>query len=92
MRHPGMADDTYLAFREHNRLFEHLAAFTTYRGNLIAGGDPTVIPVGHVTTEFFDVLGTPPVLGRTFVPEDGLKGGERTLVMSDELWRTRFGA
>src|SRR4051812_2134577 len=62
MRSPGMADRTYLAFRERDRAFQHLAAFTNYNGNLIGAGDPAVITVGHVTTEFFDALGVPAAL------------------------------
>jgi predicted permease len=92
MRDPGMADRTYVAFRERDRTFQHLAAFTTYNGNLTGAGDPAVITVGRVTTEFFDALAVPAAIGRTFLPEDGHEGREETVVLSDQLWRTRFGA
>jgi predicted permease len=90
MPQPGMADRTYLAFRERDRTFQHLAAFTSYKGNLTGAGEPAVLTVGNVTTEFFDALGVPPAIGRTFEPNDGQEGGERTVVISDQLWRTRF--
>ena len=51
-----------------------------------------VITVGQVTTEFFDALAVSPVMGRTFLPDDGQEGREPVVVMSDELWRARFGA
>jgi len=89
---PGMADRTFVAFRERDRTFEHLAALTTYKANLTGAGDPVVIPVGNVTTEFFDALGVRAALGRTFVPDDGQEGRERAVVMSDRLWRTQFGS
>ena len=92
MPQPGMADHTYVAFRESDRTFQHLAAFTTYKGNLTGVGDPAVMTVGNVTTEFFDALGVTPAMGRTFLSNDGQEGGERTLVISDQLWRTRFGS
>ena len=41
---------------------------------------------------FFDVLGVRPLLGRTFLPEDGTKpGGNPVLVISEGLWHRRFG-
>ena len=92
MHQPGMADRAYLAFRERDRTFEHLAAFTTYKGNLTGAGDPVVTTVGQVTTEFFDALGVTPVMGRTFETNDGQEGRERSLVISDQLWRIRFGS
>ena len=46
-----------------------------------------------VTAGFFDVLGVKPLLGRTFLPEEDLKpGGHPVLVISEQLWRRRFGA
>src|SRR5262249_58550966 len=76
-------------FREGDRTFQHLAAFSSYKGNLIGAGDPAVIRVGSVTTEFFDALGVKAAMGRTFLPSDG-RGGELMVVMSDHLWRARF--
>lgn len=92
MRDPGMADGTYVAFRERDQTFEHLAAFTSLNGNLTGAGDPAVIRVGRVTTEFFSALSVPPAIGRTFLAEDGQQGREQTIVLSDQLWRERFGA
>ena len=92
MPQPGMADVTYLQFRERDQTFQHLAAFSTYKGNLTGTADPVVLQVGSVTTEFFDVLGVGPAMGRTFLSADGNQGGEQTIVISDQLWRSRFGS
>lgn len=92
MRHPGMVDQTFAAYRGVDRTFQNLAAFTTYNGNLTGAGDPVVIPVGQVTTEFFDALAVKPAMGRTFLPDDGQEGGESIVVLSDRLWRGRFGS
>ena len=91
IQQPGMADATYLAFRERDHPFAHLAAFSSYKGNLVGAGEPVVIKVGSVTTEFFDAMGVRPAMGRTFVPGDG-NGGERAVVLSDALWRSRFAS
>jgi predicted permease len=89
---PGLTDANYLAFRASDRAFEHLAAFSNNTGNLTHAGDPTVINVGNVTTEFFDALRVRPVTGRTFLPDDGQQGREPIVVLSDRLWKNRFAA
>jgi putative ABC transport system permease protein len=45
-----------------------------------------------VTTDyrFFDVMGVSPAIGRSFTADDQRAGG-RVAVLSDALWRTRFG-
>jgi len=92
MAQPGMVDRTYVAFREADRTFQNLAAFTHYNGNLTGAGDPVVIKVGLVTTEFFDALAVKAAMGRTFQPDDGQDGRESIVVISDQLWRGRFGS
>ena len=47
---------------------------------------------GKVTKDFFAVFGIPPALGRTFRPEEDEPGNDAVVVLSDALWRTRFGA
>ena len=59
-----MADRPLVAFREADRTFQNLAAFTTDRGNLTGAGDPVVITVGQVTTEFIDALAEDDSVGR----------------------------
>ena len=38
------------------------------------------------------MLGTGPVLGRAFLPEEDREGGAKVVILSDGLWRSRFGA
>jgi predicted permease len=46
-----------------------------------------------VSADYFDVLGVRPLIGRTFLPgEDRKPGGDPVLVISERLWRRRFGA
>src|SRR5580700_292809 len=48
--------------------------------------------VGTVTTSpnLFDVLQVTPLLGRAFVPDDGVKGHENVAILSYPLWQTFF--
>ncbi|MGE0161267.1 MAG: ABC transporter permease [Gemmatimonadales bacterium] len=60
--------------------------------NLTGGQDPERVPLSRVTPNTFDLLGVQAQLGRTFLPEDGRAGDGQVVVVSDELWRRRFGA
>ena len=53
-------------------------------------GTPERIDGQAVTASFFDVLGVPPVAGRTFVPADAVPGAH-VAIISERLWRSHFG-
>ncbi|HZL45378.1 MAG TPA: ABC transporter permease, partial [Opitutaceae bacterium] len=60
--------------------------------SLTVNGEPQWIYGQIATVNFFDVLGVRPLLGRTFLPEDGTKpGGNPVVVISEGLWQRRFG-
>src|SRR4051794_8315846 len=73
-----------------------LADATPHHGgtlNLSGGGsEPERLQATWVGANFFTVLGIRPLAGRTFAPgEDGAKA-PRVAVISEKLWRRRFGA
>ena len=43
------------------------------------------------TPNFFDILGVQPTVGRRFVPSDTLSGAEPVAILSNDLWRSKFG-
>ncbi len=57
-----------------------------------SGELPEMLVAGRVSPRFFSVLGTAPVMGRTFSPEEDLFNGPNAAVISEHLWRRRFGA
>jgi putative ABC transport system permease protein len=59
---------------------------------LTGDGDTEQLRGALVTTNFFDVLGAAPALGRTFRPEDALPGAEATVLLGWELFERRYGA
>jgi putative ABC transport system permease protein len=63
-------------------------------GPLLEGPDGTLQSVDrqYVTARFFDTLGVRAVAGRTFRPTDAEEAVAAVVVMSEGLWRTRFGA
>jgi len=84
----------YCYWRDHAGAFDGLATYEGRGGglNLVSGGEPEHVPSLRVSTNFFDVLRVVPQRGRTFVAEDGHEGSEKVAILSDEIWRRRFGA
>jgi predicted permease len=70
--------------------FEDVAMIDDQELNLAGDGDPERIAGARVTSNLFGVLGVPAQLGRTFTTDD--ENDERVVVLSDGLWRRRFGA
>lgn len=61
--------------------------------SLEVDGQPEWVNTQIVSADFFDVLGVPPRLGRTFLrDEDEKPGGDNVLVISERLWRRRFAS
>ena len=80
----------FLDWSEQNRVFASMTGVSGNTRTLITGGIPDRLHGQAVTPRFFDVLGIAPEAGRTFAADDA-KAGTRTIVISDALWRTRFG-
>ena len=78
--------------RDHTAL-QSLATWDDGLANLAgAGGEPERVIQGLTSANFFDVLGVQPALGRAFQAGEDQPGRERELILSDRLWRRRFGA
>jgi predicted permease len=79
-------------FQRHNQLFHKFGGETRHDLTLTGQGDPTTVSTGVVTPEIFSVLEAQPLLGRVFRPEDGGSGAAPVVILSENLWRSRFGA
>src|SRR5580704_2302351 len=77
--------------QEHNRSFSGFAPFVAENFNLTGRGDPEQLPAVRVAWNFFEVLGVGPTLGRAFRPEEDRPGGHPAVLISDSLWKRRFG-
>ena len=81
----------FLDWSEQNHVFAAMAGISGNSLTMITNGIPERIHGQSVTPRFFDVFGVPPTAGRTFTPEDD-KPGNKMIVISDGMWRTRFSA
>ena len=79
-------------WRKQQTVCEQLAAYEFATFNLTGGGEPERVAALGVTANLFPTLGTPPALGRNFLPEEERAGRHRVAILSDGLWRRRFGA
>ena len=89
---PGLYDLDYLEYEKHNQAFGQIATFNEDSATLTGAGDAARVPTAMVTSSFFPVLQVNPVMGRTFLPEEERQGNNRVALLSDKIWRDRFGA
>jgi putative ABC transport system permease protein len=79
-------------FVEMNRSFEALAARTGLNRTLGALAEPVRVSSARVSENYFSLLGVRPIVGRMFLPEEHQVGGDRVVLLTEGLWRARFGA
>jgi putative ABC transport system permease protein len=83
----------YLEWRDAQTAFSGVATVTPVpTWNLTGTGEPERVAGARVSTNFFSLLGVPPAQGRGFAAEEEQPGRDRVVVISDALWRRRYGA
>ena len=81
---------TYREVEERSRSFETLAVMKPWQPAL-SGDAPERLDGQRVSATYFRVLGVPIELGRDFQPADDVLNGPRVVILSNGLWRRRFG-
>jgi predicted permease len=71
--------------------FSGVALFQSSQANLTSGGEPERIGSALISANLFDVLGIKPILGRTFTAAEVSSQPAHVVLLSEELWRRRFG-
>jgi putative ABC transport system permease protein len=82
----------YFDWQRDNNVFEHLACTHKESRNLsgIPGREAERVSCASVTRNFFDVIGLPAEIGRTFSEDEDKVGGPPVVVISDRLWQRAF--
>jgi len=81
-------------WKEQNRVLEDIAAFDAGGpGVNLSGGDrPEQLKAIRVSADYFHLFGAPIAIGRSFSAEEDRPGAGHFAVVSDGLWKRRFGA
>ena len=83
----------YLEYRNHNHVFTGLVAYEPFIEATLLGAAVQQVLGTATTCNYFDVLDEHPAHGRGFVDSDCAAPGENAVVVvSDDLWRSRFAA
>lgn len=81
----------FLDWKTQTTTFDAMAAYSGQSFNLTGAGEPERIEGAVVSPDFFQVLEMQPLLGRTFNVSDEQGAGNRLALISEGLWRRRFG-
>jgi len=90
---PGtLTDPDYIEWRKQNRVFSEIAAFRGQSSNLTSLVEPVRLTGATISSSLLRVLEVDPALGLPFAPEEERAGHDRVALLSDRLWRSRFGS
>ena len=82
----------YFDYRDQVASFEHFGVYAFNSFTLTQRGDPERLPVGVLSHGVLPALGITPQLGRTFTADDDAPGSNTVVLLTDGLWRRKFGA
>ncbi len=98
LAHQSHGDDNqsypdFVDFKTRNSAFEDMATYRLGYAGVSFGGSARKAWEYEVSTNYFDMLGIQPQLGRFFhASDDHGPNSAPYIVLSDSMWRTRFGA
>src|SRR3982751_39588 len=85
----GVSAPRYQLFRDGQTVFDGLAAENFFLFTLTNLGDPVQVFGGRLTSNYFDLLGVRPILGRNFLPQE--EEGADVAVITKNFWQKRLG-
>ena len=91
MRQQRVSAADYRDFQEQNQVFEQVGAFQTQSSVLSGRELPERVEAAVVSPSIFQILGMKPTVGRSFSSDEDQPAKNSVLILSDSLWRRRFG-
>ena len=82
----------FLDWQKDNHSFSSLSAFRSDDFNMTGVGEPERLHAHMISAEFFPALGLPMALGRNFNPEEDRAGAGPVAILSDGIWKRKFGS
>lgn len=82
--------DDFVDWKKENHEFSGLEVYRPFRVIIKEDSVPHPVDSAMVSAGFFSTLGVKPILGRTFDPSDDDASGQRSVLLSNALWRGSF--
>ena len=82
----------FLDWQKENHSFANLGALRSDDFNMTGVGEPERLHAHMISAEFFPALGLQPLLGRNFTPEEDRAGAGPVAILSDGMWKRKFGS
>src|SRR5262245_37588527 len=83
-----MSAPRFMLYRGGQTIFTEFAAENQQAATVSGLGDPLSVPIFKATSNYFDLLGVRPIMGRTFLPQE--EEGADVAIITDRFWKARF--
>jgi putative ABC transport system permease protein len=83
--------DDFLEVAERARAFDGVIASTITDVSMVGTGEPERLRGNYVTINTFDVMGVPPLIGRTSTADDARPDAPPIAILGYKFWQSRFG-
>jgi putative ABC transport system permease protein len=81
----------FLDYRSHSTSFSGMAAIEANNFNLTGGREPERVGGMRASANLFSLLGAAPIFGRAFSVDEEQTGKDHVVILSEALWKRRFG-
>jgi predicted permease len=82
----------FLDWQRDNQSLEAIAAYRWADGSITGVGSAEDVPAQRISATFFPILGVTPLFGRNFTADDDRRGASPTVMISEGLWKRKFGS
>src|SRR5581483_2796200 len=79
-------------WRQDAKSFDAIEPYTSDAINIVGQGEPESLAAYLIAPTMFDILTEMPRLGRPFTGEDAKPGAQPVVIISDNVWKSHFGA
>ncbi|KAA6460127.1 ABC transporter permease [Acidobacteria bacterium AB60] len=84
--HNGVSAGDFLDWKQQNTVFQDLCAWTGGSFNLATKDKPEYVNGGRQTYSMLQMMGEPLLMGRYFLPEEGVEGRDHVVILTHKLW------
>lgn len=89
--HNGVSAGDYLDWKRQSTVFQDLCAWTGTSFNMASKDQPEYLQVMEETPSMMQMIGQPLMMGRYFLPEEGVAGRDHVVILTHKLW-VRLGS